>query len=77
VTVAITAGPPRSDAYVKGHRLGSTPFVGDLDCSPGEKVKIEIVPPKGMPLEYTRVCRPGATLTVAPGQPKTPDETDP
>jgi hypothetical protein len=76
VTVAITAGPPRSEAYFKGRRLGSTPFFGDLDCSPGEAVKIDIVPPKGMPLQYTRVCRPGATLTIAPGEPRLPDNVE-
>ncbi len=74
VTVAITAGPPRSEAYFKGRKLGSTPFFGDLDCVPGEHVKIDVVPPQGMPLEYTRICRPGATLTIAPGQPETPTE---
>ena len=75
VTVAITAGPPRSEAYFKGRRLGSTPFFGDLDCAPGETVTITLVPPKGMPLEYARVCRPGATLTIAPGQPRSADKT--
>ena len=72
VTVAITAGPPRSEAYFKGRRLGSTPFFGDLDCTPGEELKIDIMPPKGMPLTYTRVCRPGTTLTIAPGEPRSP-----
>jgi len=77
VTVAITAGPPRSEAYFKGRKLGSTPFFGDLDCTPGEEVQIDLVPPKGMPLEYVRICRPGVTLTVAPGQPKRPNQPQP
>jgi len=64
VSVVVTAGPSRSLVYVRGRQVGKTPFVGEVVCVPGNPVKIEVVPPKGMPLSSERLCLAGATLRM-------------
>ena len=63
--LAVSAGPPGSEVWVKGKRKGASPFLGDVVCKPDEEIKIEVLPPAGMPLEFARVCRPGAPIHVA------------
>lgn len=62
-TLSIAAGPPRSEVFVNGVRRGNTPFLGEVSCKAGATVRIQIVPPKGAPLEVERPCKPG-TLRV-------------
>jgi hypothetical protein len=59
IALAVSAGPPRSELYVSGRRLGNTPFVGDMACKVGQPLKVEVVPPEGPPLVYERICAPG------------------
>ncbi len=64
LSLLATVGPDRSDVLLDGVNVGQTPFVGDVTCKAGEKIEISIVPPKGMPKRYERVCEPGATLRI-------------
>jgi hypothetical protein len=64
VPIVVSVGPDRSELYVNGVRVGHSPFVGEVSCKAGEKVKIELVPPRGSPQVYERRCAPG-TLRVS------------
>jgi hypothetical protein len=66
MTLGVSAGPPRSDVYVNGRRVGQTPFLGDTSCKTGQAIKVEIVPPKGPPLVYSRNCTGGALEISGP-----------
>jgi hypothetical protein len=66
VTLGVSAGPPRSDVYVNGRKVGQTPFLGDTSCKTGQSIRIEIVPAKGAPLVYSRDCVGGALEISAP-----------
>lgn len=66
VTLGVSAGPPRSDVYVYGRKVGQTPFLGDTSCKTGQTIRIEIVPPKGPPLVYSRDCTGGALEISGP-----------
>lgn len=61
----VDLGSPRSEVYVNGRRLGETPFVGQWSCADGESVRIQVVPPRGMPLERKLVCG-GVVMNVKP-----------
>jgi hypothetical protein len=61
--LVVTAGPDRSELRVDGVRLGHTPYVGEVTCRAGETVKIDLLPPKGVPQSWERRCAPG-TLRV-------------
>ena len=63
VMLSITAGPPRSDVYVNGVKVGNSPFLGEVSCKTGEGVKVEIVPARGALITQTRRCVPG-TLRI-------------
>ena len=58
-SLVVTAGPPRSLVYVRGRQVGKTPFVGEVVCVPGDPVKIDVVPPTGMPLTSEQPCHAG------------------
>jgi hypothetical protein len=60
LTLGISYGPPRSDVYVNGRHVGQTPFLGDTSCKTGNSLKIEILPPKGLPITYLRECYGGS-----------------
>jgi hypothetical protein len=66
VTLGVSAGPPRSDVYVNGRKVGQTPFLGDTSCKTGQAIRIEIMPARGAPLVYTRDCVGGALEISAP-----------
>ena len=66
VTLGVSAGPPRSDVYVNGRKVGQTPFLGDTSCRTGQSIRIEIVPQKGPPLVYSRDCVGGALEILGP-----------
>jgi hypothetical protein len=66
VTLGVSAGPPRSDIYVNGRKVGQTPFLGDTSCKTGQTIRIEIMPPKGAPLVYSRDCVGGALEISGP-----------
>jgi hypothetical protein len=60
VPLIVTVGPDRSELYVDGVQVGRVPFVGEVSCRGGERVVIEVVPPKGKPSRYEALCGAGA-----------------
>jgi hypothetical protein len=60
----VMAEPDRSEVLVDGVNVGNSPFVGEVTCKAGEKIQIEMVPPKGLPRKFERMCVPGATLRI-------------
>jgi hypothetical protein len=60
----VMAEPDRSEVLVDGVNVGNSPFVGEVTCKAGEKIQIEMVPPKGLPRKFERMCTPGATLRI-------------
>jgi hypothetical protein len=60
VPLVVTVGPDRSELYVDGVQVGRVPFVGEVSCHGGERVVIEVVPPKGKPSRYQALCGAGA-----------------
>lgn len=61
--LVVTAGAPRSEILVNGVHTGNSPYVGDIACRRDDRVKIDVVPPKGVPLRFERICVDG-TLRV-------------
>lgn len=59
ISIVVEAGPPRSDVFVAGTKLGQTPFVGEISCALGSEIKIQVLPPKGPPTDYLRRCGEG------------------
>lgn len=66
VLLSVDYGSPRSDVYVNGRKVGQTPFVGDTSCKSGQPLKIEIVPARGVPLRYERICQSGSLQIETP-----------
>lgn len=56
--ILIDLGPPRSEVFVDGHRVGHTPFLGQVRCRPGREIAVQVIPERGLPLAETRVCPP-------------------
>lgn len=56
--ILIDLGPPRSEVFVDGRRVGQTPFVGQVKCRPGREIQVQVIPERGFPLSETRVCPP-------------------
>jgi hypothetical protein len=56
--ILVDVGPPRSDVFVDGRRVGQTPFLGQVRCRPGREISIHVVPERGLPLQEKRVCPP-------------------
>jgi len=42
--LSVVVGPQRSDVFVNGRRVGTSPYVGDFTCKQGENLRIEVVP---------------------------------
>jgi len=57
--LAVQAGPPRSELRVDGVLVGRTPYVGQITCERGRTVKIDVLPPTGMPKAYQIPCLDG------------------
>jgi hypothetical protein len=64
ISVIVSAGPPRSEVYVDGILVGNTPYLGIMSCKAGEIVRVQIVPPAGLPWSYERRCVPEATIRI-------------
>lgn len=62
--IMVTAEPDRSEVLVDGVNVGNSPYVGEVTCKAGEKIEIQMVPPKGLPRKFERMCMPGATLRI-------------
>lgn len=52
----VDLGPERSVVYVNGTKVGRVPYGGHVVCQEGEKVKVEVLPPQGLPLTQFLVC---------------------
>lgn len=61
--IVVTAGSDRSELRVDGVKVGNTPYVGEITCKAGERIKIDLLPPKGMPTTHEKTCAPG-TLRI-------------
>lgn len=61
--LSVLAGPERSEVYVNGSRVGYSPYLGDLSCKSGEKLRIEIVPQKAPLILRSATCE-GTTLLI-------------
>jgi hypothetical protein len=57
--LSIQVGAPRSELRVDGLLVGRTPYVGQIGCERGRTVKIDLLPPKGMPKHYEIPCIDG------------------
>ena len=57
--LSVQVGPARSELRVDGLLVGRTPYVGQIGCERGKTVKIDLLPPKGMPKHYEVPCLDG------------------
>jgi hypothetical protein len=64
LSLMVRAEPDRSEVLVDGVNLGKSPYVGEVTCKAGEKIEIQMIPPKGLPRRFERMCEPGATLRI-------------
>lgn len=53
----VAPGPEREELRVGGEVLGNTPYMGQIGCTRGETLSIELVQPDGSVKQLTRVCR--------------------
>lgn len=56
VTAMITLPPDQSEIFIDDMRVGKTPYMGDVQCELGGRVRVKLVPPKGAPVELQRNC---------------------
>jgi hypothetical protein len=63
LTLSVTLGPPRSEVYVNGRRVGESPYLGDYACKRGEALRVEIVPEQESLIVRRAVCT-GVTLFI-------------
>ena len=61
--ISVLAGPPRSEVFLNGVRLGFSPYVGDVACKLGESLRIEIVPLNDPLIVRHGTCN-GGTLRI-------------
>ncbi len=57
--LSVQVGAARSELRVGGVVVGRTPYVGQITCQRGKTVKIDLLPPKGMPKSYELPCLDG------------------
>ena len=57
--LSVQAGQARSELRVDGLLVGRTPYVGQIGCERGKTVKIDLLPPRGMPKHYEVPCLEG------------------
>jgi len=57
--LSVEVGPPRSELRVNGRLVGKTPYVGQIGCQRGQTLKLDILPPKGMPKQFEIPCLAG------------------
>ncbi|OQX66660.1 MAG: hypothetical protein B6A08_19370 [Sorangiineae bacterium NIC37A_2] len=64
-SLMVDFGPPRSEVFVQGRLVGNTPYAGQVACRDGDKIKVDVVPPKGLPITKIMLC-PESGASVAP-----------
>lgn len=55
-SLLVDLGPERSVVYVNGRKVGQTPYGGELICTDGEEVLIQVLPGEGAPLARKVRC---------------------
>lgn len=55
-SIMVDFGPARSEVFINGRRVGNTPYAGQLGCRDGDKVRVQVVPSSGVPLEKMMFC---------------------
>lgn len=71
-TLFVDLGPPRSEVFVDGVRVGHTPYAGSWSCQAGDEVRIHVVPRRGIPIESRAACRD--SMHAVAGRNLDPDE---
>jgi hypothetical protein len=56
VYLVVNVIPDRSEVLINGVAHGHTPYVGEVSCQNGAKLTITVLPPKGMPKQFVRLC---------------------
>ncbi len=64
-SIMVDFGPPRSEVFIQGRRVGNTPYAGQVACRDGDKIKVDVVPPAGLPITKLMLC-PESGASVAP-----------
>ncbi len=59
VQLLVNVGTERSEVFVDGTKVGSSPFVGTISCRAGDKLDVEVVITKGVVHAYERTCEAG------------------
>jgi hypothetical protein len=49
--------------FIGKKNVGMTPYGGQIACTLGEEIKIQVLPPEGVPITRRLTCR-GDTLLV-------------
>jgi hypothetical protein len=61
--ILVDVGPARSEVFIGKKNVGMTPYGGQIACTLGEEIKIQVLPPEGVPITRRLTCR-GDTLLV-------------
>lgn len=57
--LSVQSGAPRSELRINGELVGRTPFLGQISCERGQTVRVDLLPPKGLPNHYEIPCLEG------------------
>lgn len=55
-SIMIDLGPPRSEVFIAGKRVGQTPYGGHLTCLEGAAIDVLVLPERGAPIKKTYEC---------------------
>lgn len=61
--ILVDVGPARSEVFVGKKNVGMTPFGGQIGCAEGEEIMVQVLPPRGVPIQRRVTCS-GDTLLV-------------
>lgn len=64
-SIIVDFGPPRSEVFIQGRRVGNTPYAGQVACRDGDKIKVDVVPGAGLPITKLMLC-PDSGAALAP-----------
>lgn len=60
VPLVVQSSDERAEVLVGGSSVGHTPYLGEVSCKAGERLKIDVLPRKGPPRSFEPRCAPGA-----------------
>jgi hypothetical protein len=55
-SVVVDFGPARSEVFINGGPVGRTPYAGQVSCRLGDTFRVDVVPPKGLPIHKDMRC---------------------